>query len=91
MDTDTDNGSASHTQPIIYTTPWCGYCARLKAQLTRAGVAFTEVNIESDPAAADIVASHNGGDHLVPTVVMPDGTALSNPSTKQVQKALTGN
>ena len=39
----------------MYTTPWCGYCQRLKAQLGRAGVAYTEVDIEQDPAAADLV------------------------------------
>ena len=32
----------------MFTTTWCGYCTRLKAQLTRAGITFTEVNIETD-------------------------------------------
>lgn len=31
----------------IYTTPWCGYCARAKALLTRKGVAFTEIDVEA--------------------------------------------
>jgi glutaredoxin 3 len=30
----------------IYTTPWCGYCARAKALLTRKGVAYTEIDVE---------------------------------------------
>ena len=24
----------------MYTTPWCGYCHRLKSQLDREGIAF---------------------------------------------------
>ena len=70
--------------PTIYTTPWCGYCFRLKAQLDRAGVAYTEVNIESDPAAAAFVESVNGGNQTVPTVVFSDGTAFTNPRATDV-------
>ncbi|MFM9086265.1 MAG: glutaredoxin family protein, partial [Acidimicrobiia bacterium] len=39
----------------MYTTPWCGYCIRLKSMLAREAIAFTEVDIEQDPAAADVV------------------------------------
>ena len=73
----------------MYTTTWCGYCARLKSQLGREGIAFTEVDIEQDPAAADFVMSVNGGNQTVPTVVFPDGAARTNPSIGEV-KALLG-
>ena len=33
----------------IYTTPWCPYCHRAKALLTRKGVAFDEINAEGRP------------------------------------------
>jgi mycoredoxin len=72
----------------MYTTPWCGYCRRLKGQLERAGVSYTEVDIEQQPDAADLVASINGGNQTVPTVVFPDGSALTNPSIAQVQQKL---
>jgi mycoredoxin len=36
----------------VYSTTWCGYCARLKKMLDREGIAYDEVNIEEDPAAA---------------------------------------
>ncbi|MEI8081321.1 MAG: glutaredoxin domain-containing protein, partial [Actinomycetes bacterium] len=51
----------------VYSTTWCGSCKRLKTQLTREGISFTDVDIEQDPGAADIVAAANNGDHLVPT------------------------
>ncbi len=69
----------------MYSTPWCGYCRRLKSQLEREGIAYTEVDIEQDPQAADYVMSVNGGNQTVPTVVFPDGSALTNPSLAQVK------
>jgi mycoredoxin len=79
----------SLSQPItMYTTTWCGFCRRLKSQLAREGIVVTEVDIERDPAAADYVMSVNGGSQTVPTVVLPDGTALTNPSAAQVRARL---
>jgi mycoredoxin len=72
----------------MYTTDWCGYCLRLKDGLQRAGIAYEEVNIERDADAADLVMQVNGGNRTVPTVVFADGTALTNPSVRQVQAKL---
>lgn len=73
---------------VLYSTPWCGYCHRLKSQLQREGIEFTEVDIEQDPASADIVEKANGGNQTVPTLVFSDGTALTNPSVAQVKAQL---
>jgi mycoredoxin len=72
----------------MFTTPWCGFCRNLKSQLARAGIEVTEVDIERDPAAAEYVMSVNGGNQTVPTVLFPDGTALTNPSAGQVRARL---
>jgi mycoredoxin len=72
----------------MYSTPWCGYCQRLKAQMTREGIAYVEVDIERDPEAAAYVESVNGGNQTVPTLVFPDGSAATNPSLKDVQARL---
>ncbi len=72
----------------MYSTPWCGYCVRLKAQMTREGIAWTEVDIEQDAAAADLVMTLNGGDQTVPTLVFPDGSAATNPSIGEVRSRL---
>ena len=69
----------------MYSTPWCGYCRRLKSQMDREGIPYTEIDIEADPKAADYVMSVNGGNQTVPTVVFADGTALTNPSLAQVK------
>jgi mycoredoxin len=72
----------------VYSTTWCGYCSRLKKMMDREGISYAEVNIEEDEAAADLVMSVNGGNRTVPTVIFPDGLALTNPSIDQVKRAL---
>jgi mycoredoxin len=69
----------------MYTTSWCGYCVRLKAGLQRDGISYTEVNIEQDESAADLVMELNRGNRTVPTVIFPDGTAATNPSLAEIR------
>ncbi|MGL5827830.1 MAG: mycoredoxin [Nocardioides sp.] len=73
---------------VMYSTPWCGYCHRLKGQLEREGIEFTVVDIEEHPEAAAIVEEVNGGNQTVPTLVYSDGTAQTNPSAIQVKAKL---
>ncbi|MFL6107075.1 MAG: mycoredoxin [Marmoricola sp.] len=75
-------------QFTMYSTPWCGYCHRLKGQLEREGIEFTVVDIEQEPAAADLVMKVNNGNQTVPTLVYADGTAQTNPSVIQVKAKL---
>jgi mycoredoxin len=82
--TTTDPG----TDVTMYSTVWCGYCQRLKAQMTREGITFTEIDIEADPEAAAFVESVNGGNQTVPTVTFADGIALTNPPIGQVRQQL---
>ena len=72
----------------MYSTPWCGYCHRLKGQMDREGITYEVVDIEQDPKAADFVMSVNGGNATVPTVHFPDGTALTNPTLAEVKEQL---
>jgi mycoredoxin len=69
----------------MYSTPWCGYCHRLRGQLDREGIAYDVVDIEQQPDAAQIVEKVNNGNQTVPTLVYADGTAQTNPSLAQVK------
>ena len=51
----------TNSSVTMYTTQWCGYCARLKTVLKSVGVSYDEVDIEQDAAAADLP-------HVVPGV-----------------------
>ena len=77
----------------MYSTTWCGYCRRLKSQLDREGIAYTEINIAQDPESANFVEQANGGNQTVPTVrVVPSAgggeVVMTNPSLAQVKQAL---
>ena len=69
---------------VMYSTSWCGFCKRLKSQLADLGVTFDEINIEEVPGTAEIVEKINGGNRTVPTLVFSDGSAMTNPSAKDV-------
>lgn len=76
-------------QFTMYSTPWCGYCHRLKGQLQREGIGFHEVDIEQDPDSARVVEEVNRGNQTVPTIVFADGTAMTNPSLAQVKAKIS--
>ena len=77
------NGSVT-----MYTTSWCGNCARLKRQLHEAGVTFDEINIEETPGASEIVERVNNGNQTVPTLVFSDGSSVTNPRVQAVIEKL---
>ncbi len=42
--------AAAAAAPVtMYTTGWCGFCARARALLERKGVQWTEINLEDQP------------------------------------------
>ena len=74
----------------MFSTTWCGYCRRLKSQMDREGIGYSEVNIEDVDDAAAFVMQVNGGNQTVPTVLFPDGSATTNPSLAEVKQRLAG-
>ncbi len=74
---------------VMFSTPWCGYCKRLKLLMSSEGIPFVEVNIERDPAAEQFVLQANGdGTATVPTLRFPDGSSMVNPTLAQVRDRL---
>ena len=73
---------------VMFSTTWCGYCTRLKRFMDNEGIAYSEVNIEHDPEAAEFVMAVNRGNRTVPTLRLPDGTALTNPTPAQLLDGL---
>jgi mycoredoxin len=59
-----------------------------KAVLDRAGVEYEEVDIDKDASAAATVVAINGGYRSVPTILLPDGQVLVEPSRRTLLSAL---
>ncbi len=72
----------------MFSTPWCGYCHRLKSQLDREGIVFEVVDIEQHPHHVTTVEEANNGNRTVPTLLFADETTLTNPSVGQVKAKL---
>jgi glutaredoxin 3 len=52
----------------IYSTMWCGYCARARALLQRKGVAFEDIDVDADGAKRDEMVERAGGRNTVPQI-----------------------
>ena len=72
----------------MYSTPWCGYCHRLRSQLDREDIHYEVVDIEQVPEAASVVEQVNLGNQTVPTLVFSDGSAHTNPSVADVKQKI---
>ncbi|MHB8500581.1 MAG: glutaredoxin family protein [Candidatus Acidiferrales bacterium] len=83
-----ETGDETPKRLTMYSTTWCGDCRMAKAVLDGAGVEYEQIDIDRDPAAVDIVLAINGGYRTVPTIVLPDGRVLVEPSRRELRSAL---
>jgi glutaredoxin len=56
-------------QLTVYSAPWCGDCREAKRFLDKHKIAYTDINIESTPGAADEVVK-NTGKRAIPQFVL---------------------
>lgn len=77
------------TDPIIvYSTVWCPDCKRAKKFLGEHRVPYENIDIEQDEKAMAFVQKVNNGMRIIPTIVFPDGSTLSEPSNAQLAEKL---
>jgi glutaredoxin 3 len=53
---------------VIYTRPFCGYCARALSLLSQKGVAFTEIEAGMDPDRRREMVQRSGGRNTFPQI-----------------------
>lgn len=58
----------------MYTTAWCGYCARAKALLDAKRVAYEEIRLDDDPGFRERLFDLTGG-WTVPQLLL-DGAPI---------------
>ena len=57
------------TPVIVYSTTWCPWCDRAKALLKARGIAYDDVNIETQPDFRQKLVELTGG-YTVPQIVI---------------------
>jgi glutaredoxin 3 len=65
---------------LIYTTAYCPYCKAAKDLLRRKGVSFTEVDVDRESGAADVMVRRSGGGRTVPQTFIGQ-THAAEPTT----------
>jgi glutaredoxin 3 len=53
---------------VIYTRPFCGFCARAISLLTQKGVPFTEIEAGMDPDKRREMNERSGGRNTFPQI-----------------------
>ena len=73
---------------MMYGTPTCPDVPPVRGMLNRAQVNFDYVNIAEDAESRGKVMAINDGNASVPTLVFPDGSTLTEPSTAVLRQKL---
>ncbi len=70
----------------IYSADWCGFCHAVKQYLDRAGVKYTEKDVDSDPAIAQESVDKSG--QMGIPVLDIDGEIIVGFDRPKIDKAL---
>ena len=71
----------------MFGADWCRDCRRTKAQLDALRVRYEYIDLEADPAAADVAREISGRTNI-PVVVYPDATHHVEPADMDVEAKL---
>ena len=75
-------------QIIVYGTDLCNDCKRAKKFLDAHRIPYKSIDVELDENARAFVEKVNNGRQIIPTIVFPDGSTLSEPSYMQLAEKL---
>ena len=72
----------------VFGASWCPDCRRAKRFLGDQRVSFEWHDIEVDPDGVRVVQERNDGNNIIPTIVFPDGSHLSEPSNEELAEKI---
>jgi len=72
----------------VYGASWCPDCRRAKRFLGDQRISFEWHDIEVDPDGVRTVQERNDGNNIIPTIVFPDGSYLSEPSNEELAEKI---
>jgi thioredoxin reductase (NADPH) len=72
----------------VYGASWCPDCRRAKRFLGDQRISFEWHDIEVDPDGVRTVQERNDGNNIIPTIIFPDGSHLSEPSNEELAEKI---
>ena len=80
---------ANETADIkVFGASWCPDCRRAKRFLSEQRVPFEWHDIEQEPQFLSIVQERNNGNNVIPTILFPDDSHLSEPTNEELADKL---
>ncbi|MFL7839897.1 MAG: glutaredoxin family protein [Candidatus Promineifilaceae bacterium] len=70
---------------IVYTSTYCLHSRSVVRLLKKNNIEAEIISIDGNPEAREKVMAINHGNASVPTIVFPDGTYLTEPSSSQLR------
>ena len=81
----TDLYSLKPAQIVMYAAEWCPDCRRAKFFFKRKKIDVLEVDVNADKKAEEFVKELNNGFRSVPTIILPDGSMMVEPSAEELE------
>ena len=69
----------------MYSVEWCPDCRRAKFFFKRKKIEVLEVDVNADKKAEEFVKGLNNGYRSVPTIILPDGSMMVEPSLEELE------
>ena len=76
------------TDITVYGAHWCPDCRRSKQFLGEHQIPYKWVDIEEDKSGEAFVIKTNNGKRIIPTIIFPDGSFLTEPSNAELAAKL---
>ncbi len=73
---------------VMYGTSWCPDSRRARAFLDQHGISYEYIDLDEHSEYVEFVKSVNQGKRVIPTLVFPDGSTMSEPSNPQLAEKL---
>ena len=77
--------SLNPAQIVMYSVEWCPDCRRAKFFFKRKKIDVLEVDVSTDKKAEAFVKELNHGNRSVPTIILPDGSMMVEPSSEELE------
>jgi thioredoxin reductase (NADPH) len=80
--------ASEQTELIVYGASWCPDCRRAKEFLGNHRIPYRWIDLETNPEKTREIEELNGGKRIIPTIIFPDGSFISEPSNDELADRL---